>query len=290
MRRSPRSCRLAAVVHRTPDMSPGDLPVAGQWFAREMAAPGITRIWEPFISPLMQANVWHVRGSEADLIVDAGMGPGDLSLALDAWGLGGRPRLLVVTHCHSDHAGGAARFWPRAVHRAEARLLTAPRPWRPLLVSDYSPDYQVYFRLEAEAEDGSSEPATYVVTALPHAGFDPAAYTVTPAPPTLQLQGGDVIDLGDRSFEVLHLPGHSPGSVALWDEADGALFSGDVVYDTGLLLDELDGSSIPDYVDSLLRLRDLPVRVVYAGHGLPFGPQLLRRRIDDYVERRRASP
>lgn len=271
------------------DASPAaGLPVADQWFAREAVAPGITRIWEPFISPLMQANVWHVRGREADLVVDAGMGPGDLAATLDGWGLGGRPRLLAVTHCHADHSGGASRFWPRAVHRAEAGLLTAPRPWRPLLVADYSADYQKYFRLEADGE-GQAESATYVVTALPAPGFDPAGYTVTPASPTLQLQDGDVMDLGDRLLRVLHLPGHSPGSIGLWDEAEGALYSGDVVYDTGLLLDELEGSSIPDYIDSLLRLRELPVRVVYAGHGVPFGPDLLRRRIDDYVERRRVT-
>ena len=46
---------------------------------------------------------------------------------------------------------------------------------------------------------------------------------------------GDVIDLGDRAFEVLHLPGHSPGSIGLWDPAAGTLFSGDAIYDGPLL-------------------------------------------------------
>jgi len=267
----------------TGDEITADLPVAPAWFAREQVAPDVTRVWEPFMASLMQANVWHVRGREADLVVDASMGAGDLVVAFDGWGLGGRPRLLVVTHCHADHSGGASQFWPRAVHRDEAALLSRPRPWRPLLVAEYSPDYRQYLQ-------SGDEPATCVIGALPHDGFDPAAYMVAPATPTLRLQDGDQIDLGDRCLQVLHLPGHSPGSIALWDEKEGALFSGDVVYDEGALLDELEGSSIPDYVTSLTRLRELPVRVVYAGHGRPFGPDLLRRRIDDYIERRRGWP
>ncbi len=70
---------------------------------------------------------------------------------------------------------------------------------------------------------------------------------IAPAPPTRLLDDGDVVDCGDRSFEVLHLPGHSPGSIGLWEAASGILFSGDAVYD-GPLLDELDGSDIDDYV------------------------------------------
>jgi glyoxylase-like metal-dependent hydrolase (beta-lactamase superfamily II) len=53
-----------------------------------------------------------------------------------------------------------------------------------------------------------------------------------------------VIDLCDRVFEVLHLPGHSPGSIGLWERQTGTLFSGDAIYD-GPLLDELRDSNIP---------------------------------------------
>ena len=42
-----------------------------------------------------------------------------------------------------------------------------------------------------------------------------------------------MVDPGGRPLTVLHLPGHSPGSIALFDPADGTLFSGDVVYDDG---------------------------------------------------------
>ncbi len=54
---------------------------------------------------------------------------------------------------------------------------------------------------------------------------------ITPAPATRLLAEGEAIDLGDRHFEVLHLPGHSPGSIGLWEEATGIFFSGDAIYD-----------------------------------------------------------
>ena len=80
-----------------------------------------------------------------------------------------------------------------------------------------------------------------------------------PARPTVLVQAGDIVDIGNRHFEVLHLPGHSPGSIGLWEEATGTLFSGDAVYD-GPLLDELPTSSITDYLATMARLRELPVR------------------------------
>ena len=96
---------------------------------------------------------------------------------------------------------------------------------------------------------------------------------------------GDVIDLWDRSFEVLHLPGHSAGSIGLWEQETGILFSGDAIYD-GPLLDGLEDSSIPDYIGTMERLRELPVRVVHAGHDPSFGRTRLIELVDAYLERR----
>ena len=62
---------------------------------------------------------------------------------------------------------------------------------------------------------------------------------------------------GDRHFEAIHLPGHSPGSIPLWEESTGILFSGDVVYD-GVLLDNACDSNVDDYLASLARLRHAP--------------------------------
>jgi glyoxylase-like metal-dependent hydrolase (beta-lactamase superfamily II) len=123
------------------------------------------------------------------------------------------------------------------------------------------------------------------LTALPYEGYDPAAYRVLPAPATRLVEEGDVIDLGHRRFEVLHLPGHSPGSIGLWEAASGTLFSGDAVYD-GPLLDELPGSDIGQYVRTMKRLRELPVTVVHGGHDPSFGRERLRELADAYLAAR----
>ena len=96
---------------------------------------------------------------------------------------------------------------------------------------------------------------------------------------------GNIVDLGNRAFEVLHLPGHSPGSIGLWEAATGTLFSGDAIYD-GPLLDEIDGSHIPTYIRTMKRLRELPVQIVHAGHDPSFGRQRLVELVDAYLGKR----
>jgi glyoxylase-like metal-dependent hydrolase (beta-lactamase superfamily II) len=123
------------------------------------------------------------------------------------------------------------------------------------------------------------------VDAVPPGGLAAATMSRDAAPATRLLDDGDVVDLGDRAFEVLHLPGHSPGSIGLWDAASGVLFAGDALYD-GPLLDELDGSDIDAYCTTMGRLRDLPVGVVHAGHEPSFGRQRLVELCDAYLARR----
>ena len=93
---------------------------------------------------------------------------------------------------------------------------------------------------------------------------------------------GDVVDLGDRHFEVLHLPGHSPGSIALWEPRTATLFAGDVVYD-GALYDQLYHSDPAAYRTSLERLRALPVETVHGGHFESFGRPRMIELIDRYL-------
>jgi len=102
---------------------------------------------------------------------------------------------------------------------------------------------------------------------------------------TREVDEGDVLDLGDRHFEVLHLPGHSPGSIGLWEVATGTLFSGDAVYD-GPLLDQLEGSNVADYCVTMERLLGLPVDVVHGGHDPSFGRERLREIARAYLDAR----
>lgn len=64
---------------------------------------------------------------------------------------------------------------------------------------------------------------------------------------------GDVINLGNRELTVLHMPGHSRGSICLHDRENKLLFTGDVVYD-GHMIDWLPYSHVRDYISSCERL------------------------------------
>jgi glyoxylase-like metal-dependent hydrolase (beta-lactamase superfamily II) len=124
-----------------------------------------------------------------------------------------------------------------------------------------------------------------LLTEVPSEGFCLAEHRLQATEATVLLGEGDVIDLGDRAFEVLHLPGHSPGSIGLFDRRNRLLFSGDAIYD-GALLDELAGSHIGDYVATMLRLRALDIEVVHGGHGPTMGRARFVELIDSYLQKR----
>lgn len=137
--------------------------------------------------------------------------------------------------------------------------------------------------LAADEPGGVAPP--YLIDTVPDVDYDVRGYTVPSAPVEAPLQDGDVIDLGDRSFEVVHLPGHTPGSAGLYDAANGVLFTGDVLYD-GELLDELPESDIGGYVASMRRLAALDVQVAYPGHEQPLSAGDVQRLASAYLDRR----
>jgi len=252
------------------------LKIADRWFDFERLSDGITRIWEPHVIRVMQCNIWHVQGRDRDLLIDTGMGIA--SLAEAAAHLFDKPLSAVATHTHIDHVGSLHEFDDRIVHRIEADQLLESSARFSMLRAEHPVEFI-----------GSLEQAGYViddcfVTALPHVNFDLSAFQCAPAPATRLVEEGDVVDLGDRVFEVMHLPGHSPGSIGLWEQASGTLFSGDAIYD-GPLLDDLPGSDIAAYRRTMRRLETLRARVVHGGHDPSFDGARLRELARTYLDR-----
>jgi glyoxylase-like metal-dependent hydrolase (beta-lactamase superfamily II) len=270
-RRRSLTRRTLAPVIETQDLD--DLPVADPWFVTTPVGDGITHITEPHVHPLLRCNVWHARGRDRDVVVDTSLGLRPLRHLVEH--TLGHGIVAVATHVHGDHVGGMHEFDERAIHGAEAAELASRGSVR-LLSSAYGPLVLGPYR------DAGYDVPDLLVDAVPAGGLDDVVLERPPAPATVLLDDGDVIDLGDRTFEVLHVPGHSPGSIALWEAATGVLFTGDAVYD-GPLLDELDGSDIPAYVDTMRRMRELPVRVVHAGHEPSFGRERLVELCDAYL-------
>jgi glyoxylase-like metal-dependent hydrolase (beta-lactamase superfamily II) len=252
-----------------------ELPVADPWFVRERVDATTTLVTEPHVHPLLRCNVWHVEGRDTDLVIDTSLGLRPLRHLVErelASGL-----LAVATHAHGDHVGGLHEFDQRAIHHDEAG--TIDRPGLSVLDTSLYPESVL-----APYREAGYDIPELLVDAVPAGGLAAAVSEIPAAPATRLLHDGDVVDLGDRAFEVLHLPGHSPGSIGLWDRSTGVLFSGDAVYD-GPLLDDLDGSDLEAYVATVRRLRDLPVTVVHGGHEPSFGRARLVEICDEHLAR-----
>jgi glyoxylase-like metal-dependent hydrolase (beta-lactamase superfamily II) len=235
---------------------------ASEWYETIRFADGVTLIHEPWIKPFFRCNIWHVRGRDRDLLFDSGLG--HFSLRQHVPLVAERALTCVASHTHFDHIGCHHEFGPCAVHAAEARILADPRnDWT--LADRYATD-EMFDRLPE--------------------GWNQQAYRVKPAAVGRLLEHGDVVDLGDRAFEVVHTPGHSPGGIGLLERRTEIFLSGDIVYD-GPLIDDAYHSNIPTYVETLERLRALPVSVVHGGHFPSFGPVRYRQIIDDYIAGRR---
>jgi len=239
------------------DHAPGRPPaVADFWFAVETAPAGVLRLREPHIDAYAVGDIWLVRGRERALAVDTGSGIAPSAPLVAA--IADRPVAAIALNPYYDHAGGWPDFAERLCHPLDAPALADPT---------------------AENESLSAFLNEETLFAQPSADFDLAAYAMRPAAPTALVEEGDVIDLGGRRLEVLHAPGRSPGGLALWESATGALFTGDMLYDGP------HGPAWPPdeparYADSLRRFDALPVEILFPGHYGAMDATRMRRLID----------
>ena len=219
----------------------------------------ISLIQETGVANFMRCNIWHVAGRDYDLVIDTGMG----LESLQRWILQytNRPIKAIVTHSHFDHSGCLHEFDVRLGHRAEADILANPLNEKTLFSGGWT--------------------RIGIIDPLQHPDFSPESYHVRAAPLTGYLDEGDIIDLGDAAYQVLHLPGHSPGSIGLYDLKNRTLFSGDALYD-GELLDSLYHSDKQVYLQTLERIESLGAEVFHGGHYPSFGRDRMHRLLETY--------
>ncbi len=181
------------------------------------------------------AAVYLVHAAGHAALIDAGTGRAQARLVANIAAAGVRPEeieLLLLTHCHYDHSGGARALRERLGCRVVAHVLDAPF---------------------IETGDDVVSAATWYGARLDPCPID---RTITAA--------SETIALGRRAITAVHIPGHSPGSVAYVMESEGekVVFAQDVhgPLHPSLLSDR------DDYHASLQRLVDLDADILCESH------------------------
>ena len=144
------------------------------------------------------------------------------------------PKYLLNTHCHLDHVFGNKFVFdtyqtPLHLHKEEKQVL------------DYAPASGERWNLPFENYDGE----------------------------LIYLAAGDVVNLGNDALKVLYTPGHSPGHISFYGEADALVLSGDVLFRRSIGRTDLPGGDFETLERSIIEtLYQLPDHVtVYCGHG-----------------------
>lgn len=241
------------------------LPIAENWFATTKVDADTTLIIEPHIHVLEQANMFLVEGRDRDMILDTGMGVIALRPFLDTLRKDPEKEIICVSsHTHIDHIGAVHEFETRLVHPAEADEMANPSGLTTLFRRDM-PETLLQTFLDA----GYPPIGETLIEGLPFEGYDPESYRLKGAAATGLLNHGDTVDLGDRRYEVLHLPGHSPGGIGLFEAETGILFAADAIYDGPLIYDG-PGMSVDAYRGTFELLKSLPVQTIHGGHDPSF--------------------
>lgn len=191
-------------------------------------------------------NTYLVRG-EVPLLVDPGHGTylRRVEQELSALGISlSEVGLVILTHGHPDHLEGAAAF-----ARLPGRVAMAEEEAAAL-----GPFQEAFYRAQG--------------TSPPELGFD------------FFLREG-ALTVGEHRFQVLHTPGHSPGSICLYWPARKVLFTGDVLFREGLGRTDLPGGDGRLLKESIGRLESLEVEWMLPGHGDPIrGTEEYRRNLE----------
>jgi hydroxyacylglutathione hydrolase len=188
------------------------------------------RVWQGLGSGY-DCNAFVVRGDHQTILVDSGthIASEKVKKIVSEFDIAA----ILLTHGHLDHVGGAAL----AVQEIQVPL------WASFFTAD---------KLEAAEQ--------------PH--IDPFfGSSIPPIEIARRIKEGDTLDLGGIRFKVLETPGHTAGSICLYEPIKRWLFSGDTVFADGSFgRTDLRSGSSPQLIDSLHRLTTLSIDALFPGH------------------------
>lgn len=204
-----------------------------------------------------ETHCYLLIGNDRALLIDTGLGISNIYEQVR--NLTNKPVAAVATHIHWDHIGGHEYFPEFYAHEAELDWLNGKFPLPLQAVKNMVAD-----RCEL--------PEDFC--------FD--GYAIFQGKPGRLLDDGDTIDLGGRTIQVLHTPGHSPGHLCFWEDEKGYLYSGDLVYE-GTLFANYPSTDPQSYMTSLEKIAVLPIKQIFPGHhSLNIFPELVVKMRDAF--------
>jgi glyoxylase-like metal-dependent hydrolase (beta-lactamase superfamily II) len=197
-----------------------------------------------------------VEGNTKALLIDSLIGVGNLRAFCRE--LTDLPITLVNTHGHVDHTGGNFDFDECYIHPNDISLM-----------------YEKETLREGYVKNGIKNSGKNIVLLK-------SDFTVPTPMKTFPVYNGFVFDLGERTIEVIAVPGHTTGTIVLLDRSKGIVFSGDAC-NANTLLFLPNSTSIEEYRESLLRFKQFQpcFEVMWGGHSLLAVPNVI---IDEAIE------
>ena len=241
------------------------VPTADPWFEVYKIRPGIFAIYEP--RQLEEVISYLIVGSDKAVLFDTGMGISNIHAVVA--GLTKVPVSVVNSHTHNDHVGDNWRF--SEVYGMD---------------TDFTRANARGSKADAQAELAPEE----ICGALP-AGFDAKAYATKSFHITHWLHDGDKIELGGRTLKAIGTPGHTPDAIALLDEKNGLLFTGDSFYLGPIYLYRPE-TDLDAYVGSMQKLAALApqLSLLLPSHNVPVGdPSILPKVVSAMQQVRRGD-
>lgn len=218
--------------------------VSDPWFEVYKIRPGVLAIYEPHQSE--EVISYLVLGTQKALLFDTGMGIANIRKLVE--GLTSLPVSVLNSHTHNDHVGDNWRF--EDLYGMD---------------TDFTRANAKGSRTDAQAEIAPGE----LCGELPK-DFNRGEYATKPFHISHWLHDGDKIALGNRTLKVIATPGHTPDSIALLDEENGLLFTGDSFYPGPIFLYRPE-TDLDAYVASMKKLAAMvpKLKLLLPSHNVP---------------------
>ena len=234
---------------------------SNDWFEVYQMEEDIFAIYEPY--QWQEVISYLIIGDEFALLFDTGNGIGNIKHVVDQ--ITTLPIRVLNSHSHYDHVGGNSVFdfiYGMDTEFTRMRMKGLPH--------------------ERVAEEVS--PAA-LCNPLPE-GIDSAKHQIPPYEIDENVDEGYQINLGNRIVDVIHIPGHTPDAIGLWDKKNGLLWTGDTFYQGAIWL-FAEETNLVDYRNSIRRLAEMSDSLNYLlpAHNTPLVDAKLLVELDDALSK-----